>query len=155
MARTMLSEYGLPHYLWAEAVNTSCYISNHVFLYKNTSKTSFEIYFSRKPNVSYFTVFGCKYFVLNTKNNLGKFDAKSYEAIFVGYSNISKAYRVFNRLILTIKESMHVKFKESNSLMKNVVEYEIDFLGGDMDKMSMKDSPEQEEKPKEDLNGEV
>ena len=71
MARTMISEYGLPHYLWAEAVNTSCYISNRVFLCKNTSKTSFEIYYSRKPNVSYFKVFGCKCFVLNTKDNLG------------------------------------------------------------------------------------
>ena len=38
----------------------------------------------RKSNVSYFRVFGCKYFVLNTKDNLGKFDAKSYEAIFIG-----------------------------------------------------------------------
>ena len=93
MARIMINEYGFTHYLWAEAVNTSCYISNRVFLYKNTFKTSFEIYYSRKPNVSYFKVFGCKCFVLNTKDNLGKFDAKSYEAIFVGYSNTSKVYR--------------------------------------------------------------
>ena len=105
MTRTMINEYGLPHYLWAEAVNTSCYISNRVFLCKNTSKTSFEIYFFRKPNVSYFRVFVCKCFVLNTKDNLGKFDAKSYEAIFVGYSNTSKAYRVFNKSSLTIEES--------------------------------------------------
>ena len=27
MARIMINEYGLPQYLWAEAVNTSCYIS--------------------------------------------------------------------------------------------------------------------------------
>ena len=31
-------------------------------------------------------------FVLNTKDNLGKFDAKSNEDIFVGYANTSKAY---------------------------------------------------------------
>ena len=43
MARTMINEYGLPQYLWAEAVNTSCYISNRVFFCKNTSKTSFTI----------------------------------------------------------------------------------------------------------------
>ena len=75
MVRSMISEYRLPQYLWAEAVNTACYISNRIYFYKNTSKTSFEIYYLRKPNVSYFRVFGCKYFVLNTKNNLGKFDA--------------------------------------------------------------------------------
>ena len=83
MVRTMINEYDLPQYLWAEAVNTSCYISNRVFFCKNTSKTSFEIYYSRKPNVSYFKVFGCKCFVLNTKDNLGKFDAKSFEAILL------------------------------------------------------------------------
>ena len=30
MARTMLNEYSLPSYFWAEAINTSCYILNCV-----------------------------------------------------------------------------------------------------------------------------
>jgi len=93
----------------------------------------------RKPNVSYFKVFGCKCFVLNTKDNLGKFDAKSYEVIFVGYSNTSKAYRVFNGSTLTIEESIHVKFEESNAFVKNVVE--IYFLSEVMERITLKDSP--------------
>jgi len=153
MARTMISEYGLPHYLWAEAVNASCYISNRVFLCKNSSKTSFEIYFSRKPNVSYFTVFGCKCFILNTKDNLGKFDARSYEAIFVGYSNTSKAYRVFNNSSLTIEESIYVKFEESNMFVKNVVE--IDPLHEDMERITLKDSPTIASMPKDDEGNEA
>jgi len=96
MVRIMISEYGLPQYFWAEAVNSSCYISNRAYFCKNTSKTPFEIYYLRKPSTSYFRVFSCKCFVFNTKGNLGKFEAKSYEAIFVGYSNTSKTYRVFN-----------------------------------------------------------
>ena len=39
--------------------------------------------------------------------------------------------------------------------MKNIVDCEIDFLGEDMKKISMKDSPEQEEKLREDPKGEV
>ena len=85
---------------------------------KNTSKTSFEIYHLRKPNVSYLKVFGCKCFVLNTQDNLGKFDTKTFEAIYFGYSSTSKAYRVFNKSSHTIKESMHVKFEESNVLLR-------------------------------------
>ena len=73
IVRTMINEYGVPQFLWAEAVNTSCYISNRIYFCKNTSKTLFEIYYLRKPNVSYFKLFGCKFFVLNTKDNLGKF----------------------------------------------------------------------------------
>ena len=131
MARIMINEYSLPQYVWAEAVNTPCYISNRIFFYKNTFKTSFEIYYSRKPNISYFKVFGCKCFVLNTKDNLSKFDA--YEAIFVGYSNTSKAYRVFNKSSLTIEESIHVKFEESNIFIENIIE--IDSLGKDMERI--------------------
>jgi len=82
MVRTMISEYELPQYLWAEAVNTSYYISNRVYIFKNTFITPFEIYYLRKPNVSYFKNFGCKCFVLNTKGNLENFDPKSFRAIF-------------------------------------------------------------------------
>ena len=133
------------------AVNTSCYIRNRIYFCKNSNKTPFEIYYLRKPNVSYFKVFGCKCFDLNTKGNLGKFDSKSFEAIFVRYSKTSKAYRVFNRSTLTIKESMHIKFEESNSLVKNIIK--IDSLV----KVFMKDSPAQDEEknPKDDTNGEV
>ena len=109
------------------------------------------MYHSRKPNVAYFKIFGCKCFVLNTKDNLGKFDAKAYEAIFVGYSSTSKAYRVFNKSSHTIEESIHVKFEESNIVVENVIE--IDSLGENMEKISLKDSPIQEEK--KELIGEV
>ena len=92
---------------------------------------------------------------MNTKGNLGKFDPKSFEAIFVGYSNTSKAYRVSIRSISTIKESMHVKFEESNSLVNNVVE--IDFFGRDIEKISLKDlqAQEDEDKAKDNTNSEV
>ena len=46
---------------------------------------------------------------------------------------------------------MHVKFKESNAFAKNVIE--IDSLGEDMEKISLKDSPIQEDK--QEPNGEV
>jgi len=56
---------------------------------------------------------------------------------------------------LTIEKSIHVKFEEFNSLVKNVIE--IDFLTEDIEKIFMKDSPAQEEKdkPKDNVNGEV
>uniref|UniRef100_A0A2N9HLR4 CCHC-type domain-containing protein n=1 Tax=Fagus sylvatica TaxID=28930 RepID=A0A2N9HLR4_FAGSY len=47
-------------------------------------------------------------------DNLGKFDAKSDEGIFLGYSLNSKAYRVFNKRTMVVDESMHVVFDETN-----------------------------------------
>ncbi|KAH9763597.1 Integrase catalytic domain-containing protein [Citrus sinensis] len=114
MARTMLNENALPKYFWAEAVNTACYVLNRVLIRPNLNKTPYELWKERKPNIGYFKVFGCKCFVLNTKDNLGKFDPKSDVGIFLGYSNSSKAYRVYNKRTLVVEESMHVTFDESN-----------------------------------------
>ncbi|KAH9680653.1 Integrase catalytic domain-containing protein [Citrus sinensis] len=114
MARTMLNENSLPKYFWAEAVNAACYVLNRVLIRPNLNKTPYELWKDRKPNIGYFKVFGCKCFVLNTKDNLGKFDPKSDVGIFLGYSNSSKAYRVYNKRTLVVEESMHVTFDESN-----------------------------------------
>ena len=70
----------------------------------------------KKPKISYFRVFGYKCFILNTKDNLRKFDSKADEDIFLGYSTSSKAYRVFNKRTIVVEESMHVVFDESNPL---------------------------------------
>ncbi|KAJ9554351.1 hypothetical protein OSB04_018396 [Centaurea solstitialis] len=50
---------------------------------------------------------------LRFPTNLGKFDSKSDDGIFLGYSSISKTYRVFNKRRQTIEETIHVKFDES------------------------------------------
>lgn len=64
----------------------------------NTEKTPYELFKGRKRNISHFHIFGCKCFVLNNeKDNLGKFDEKSDEVIFLGYSLTSKAYRIYNK----------------------------------------------------------
>ena len=49
---------------------------------------------------------------MNGKSNIGKFDSRSDEGIFLGYSDRSKAYRVFNKRTLVVEESIHVKFVE-------------------------------------------
>ncbi|KAJ9556718.1 hypothetical protein OSB04_011332 [Centaurea solstitialis] len=49
----------------------------------------------------------------NNKDNLGKFDSKSDDGIFLGYSSISKTYRVFNKRRQAIEETIHVKFDQS------------------------------------------
>ena len=86
-------------------------------------KTPYELWKNRKSNISYFHVFGCKCFIHNNnKDNLEKFDIRSDEEIFLGYSTTSKAYKVFNKKTLVDEESIHVTFDESNhkSLDRNI-----------------------------------
>ena len=118
MTRTMLNENNLPKYFWAEAVNTSCYVLNRVLLRPILKKTLYELWKNKKPIIIYFKVFGCKCFILNTKYNLGKFDAKSDVGIFLGYSTSSKAFSVFNKRTMVIKEFIQVIFYESNNSLQ-------------------------------------
>jgi hypothetical protein len=77
------------------------------------NKTPYELYKGKKPTIGYFRVFGSKCFILNTKDYLTKFDPKSYESVFLGYSQSSKAYIVLNKETLRVEESLNVTFDES------------------------------------------
>jgi len=48
---------------------------------------------------------------------LGKFDSKSDEGIFLGYSLHGHAYRAFNKRTMLVEESMHIAFDETNQNM--------------------------------------
>ena len=65
----------------------------------------------------------------NGKDVLGKFDLRSDEGIFLGYSSHSKAYKVFNKRTLCVEENVHVFFDESNSLIENDAQDEDFELG--------------------------
>ena len=86
-----------------------------------TKKTSYEIWNEKKPKLKYFWVFGSKCFILNDRENLGKFDATSDEGIFLGYSMNSRAYRVYNKRTKTVMELINVVIDDAIS-EKNVEE---------------------------------
>jgi len=112
MARTMIHENNLAKHFWAEAVNTTCYVQNRIYIRPILEKTTYELFKGRKPNICYFHQFGCTCYILNNKLYLKKFDAKAQRRIFLGYSERSKAYRVYNSETLCVEESMHVKFDD-------------------------------------------
>jgi len=94
------------------------------------NKTSYELFKGRKPNIMNLRIFGRKCYVDNNgKDALGKFDPRSDEAIFLGYSSHSKAYKVFNKRTLCVEESVHVLFNESNSVIENDTQHEDFELG--------------------------
>ena len=63
--------------------------------------------------MKYFRVFGSKCYILNGQKNLGKFDAKSDEGIFLGYSTTSRAYRVFNKRTKTVMEFINAEIDDA------------------------------------------
>jgi len=112
LARTMIHENNLAKHFWAEAVNTACYVQNRIYIRPLLNKTAYELFKGRKPNISYFHQFGCTCYILNNKVYLKKFDAKAQKGIFLGYSERSKAYKLYNSETLCVEESMQVKFDD-------------------------------------------
>jgi hypothetical protein len=104
----MIHSKNLAQHFWGEAVNTACHIINRVYLRPETNKTPYEIWRGKKPTIKYFRIFGSKCYILRDRENLGKFDPKSDEGIFLGYSTNRRAYRVFNKRTETVMESINV-----------------------------------------------
>jgi len=127
LARTILNDSALPKCFSADAVSTACYVMNRVLIWPIRNKTPYELLNGIKPNVSHLKVFGCKCYVLNNgKEILGKFDAKSDKGMFLGYSLNSHAYRVFNKKLMTVEESIHVIFYETNKCEQVAAKINID-----------------------------
>ncbi|KAG7564434.1 Ribonuclease H-like superfamily [Arabidopsis suecica] len=51
-------------------------------------------------------------YILNDKDYLGKFDSKSDEGMFLGYSETSTAFRIYNKRTCAIMESVNVVFDD-------------------------------------------
>nr|GEU41028.1 uncharacterized mitochondrial protein AtMg00810-like [Tanacetum cinerariifolium] len=83
-ARTMLADTKLPVTFWAEAVNTTCYVQNRVLVNKSQNKTPYELFNGRTLAIGFLKPFGYHVMILNTLDNLGKFEAKGDEGYFIG-----------------------------------------------------------------------
>ncbi|GJT12512.1 putative reverse transcriptase domain-containing protein [Tanacetum coccineum] len=117
-ARTMLANAKLPVTFWAEAVNTACYVQNRVLVSKFHNKTPYELFNGRTPTIGFLRLFRYHVVILNTSDNLGKFDAKGDEGYFIGYFMSSKAFRVFNKRTKKVEENLHVDFLENKPIKK-------------------------------------
>ncbi|GJT23859.1 putative ribonuclease H-like domain-containing protein [Tanacetum coccineum] len=112
-ARTMLANSLLPNTFWTEAVNTACYVLNRVLVTKPHNKTPYELITGKPPIISYIKPFGCHVTILNTIDQLGKFEEKADEGFLVGYSLNSKAFRVYNLETKRVEENLHIRFLEN------------------------------------------
>jgi hypothetical protein len=114
MARTMLDEYKTSNRFWAEAINTACYSINRLYIHRILKKTSYELLTGKKPNVSYFRVFGSKGFILIKRGRNSKFSPKAVEGFLLGYDSNTRAYRVFNKSTRLVEVSCDIVFDETN-----------------------------------------
>jgi transposase InsO family protein len=89
MERTMLNDSKLSYMFWREIVYIVFHILNRCFLRKNHAKTPYELWKGTPIIVNYLKVFGSKCCKKRSEENLGKFDSRTNEGIFLGYSSES------------------------------------------------------------------
>ncbi|RVX14987.1 Retrovirus-related Pol polyprotein from transposon TNT 1-94 [Vitis vinifera] len=112
MTRCMLHEKELPKKLWAEPANTAVFLLNRLPTRVLQKKTPFEAWFGYKPDLKNLRTFGCLYFSYVPQVKRDKLDKKAEPGVFIGYSNSSKAYRIFQPQNGKILVSRDVKFME-------------------------------------------
>ncbi|GJV22778.1 retrovirus-related pol polyprotein from transposon TNT 1-94 [Tanacetum coccineum] len=115
-ARTMLIFSRLPEFLWAEAVATACFTQNWSIIHTRHNKTPYELLHGKKPNVEYFHVFGSLCYPTNDRDDLGKMKPKADIGVFIGYSETSRGFRIYNRCTKKIMETINVKFDELTTM---------------------------------------
>ncbi|GJS23022.1 ribonuclease H-like domain-containing protein [Tanacetum coccineum] len=91
--------------------------SNRIIIVKPYNKTPYELFRGRTPALSFMRPFGCHVSILNTLDHLGKFDGKSDDGYFVGYSLTSKAFRVYNIRTKRVEENLHIRFLEDKPIV--------------------------------------
>jgi hypothetical protein len=70
------------------------------------------LWYGRPASIKHFKVFGSKYYIKNNDENLGKYDDKVDDGIFLGYATNSKGYRCYNKRLHKMVDCIDVKVDE-------------------------------------------
>nr|GEW75140.1 hypothetical protein [Tanacetum cinerariifolium] len=116
-ARTMMIFSKAPMLLWAEAMATACYTQNRSLIHTRHNKTPYELVHNKKPDLTFFRVFGALCYPTNDSKDLGKLQPTADIGIFVGYAPSRKGYRIYNKRTQRIMETIHI----SSGLVSNPV----------------------------------
>jgi hypothetical protein len=88
------------------------YVQNRTPHHVLGSKTPKEMFTGKEPKVSHLRIFGCPVYVYVPKDKRSKLDPLGNKGIFVGYSETSKAYRVYIPGHKQVEISRDVTFDE-------------------------------------------
>jgi hypothetical protein len=117
--KIMIHDQDLPMHLWAEATRTTIYFQNRLSHSALGFKTPEEIFTRKKPEVIHLKIFGCPVFVHILKEKRTKLDPLGKKGIFVGYCEVSKAFRIYIPGYHHIEISRDVTFDEDVSLKRS------------------------------------
>nr|GEW55810.1 retrovirus-related Pol polyprotein from transposon TNT 1-94 [Tanacetum cinerariifolium] len=111
-AWTMLISFKASMFLWTDVVATACYTQNRSLIHTHHNKTPYELVYNKKPDLTFFRVFGALCYPTNDIKDLGKLQPTADIGICVGYAPSRKGYRIYNKRTRRIMETIHIQFDE-------------------------------------------
>jgi hypothetical protein len=109
----LLAESHVPKRFWDEACQTLCYLINRLPTPTLQHKSPFQKLFNRSPDYKFLRIFGCVCFPNLRPYNQHKFEFRSQECVFLGYSRNHKGYKCFHIPTGRMYISRDVVFHES------------------------------------------
>ena len=91
----MIHDQDLPMCLWVEAAKTAVYVQNKLSHGMLGKKTLEEMFTSQKPEFNHLKIFGFPVYLHVPKEKRSKLDPLGKKGMFVGYSDQSKAYKIY------------------------------------------------------------
>jgi hypothetical protein len=106
-------------FLWEEACNTTVYIQNMSPYRVLGSKTLEEAFTRRKPEIGHLWIFGCLTYCHVPSEKRTKQEPTIEKGILVGYSETSKAYRIYIPTLRKAVVRRDVKFEEDRAFKRS------------------------------------
>lgn len=138
-ARCMLLNANLQKCYWGEAVTTAAYITNRCPTRSISYATPEELWSGKKPNLKHLRVFGCEVMVHVPDAKRQKLDPKASKMIFIGYSEVTKGYRLLDTKTRKVLISRDVVFLE-NSIQRKYTMVPLTENMNNVDKVSADDT---------------
>ena len=124
VVKSMIHDQDLPMYLWTEATRTTIYVQNQISHSALGNKAPEEIFSSEWPEVSHLNIFGCPVYIHIPKEKISKLDPLGKKGLFIGYSEQSKAYRIYIPGYRQMELSKDVTFDEDSTFKKTIKDKE-------------------------------
>jgi hypothetical protein len=105
--------------LWEETCMTTMYVQNRIPHQILKNITLEEAFIGVKPEIGHFRIFGCPVYFHVPKEKRSKLQPSRRKGTFVGYSESSKAYRIYIPGQRQIEISKDVTFEEEVAFQRS------------------------------------
>lgn len=113
MVRSMIFFKNVKLMFWAKVVLCAIYVKNRCPSHVIQNKTPYKMWYGHTPSIRHLSVFGSTCYALIPKQKRKKLDARSCKCIFLGCSDTTKAYHLYNEANKKFIPSRDVIFLES------------------------------------------